>query len=497
MVQCVAQDCIDYKTVPVNVTSPGVLRDVTSAAVTIERAAVLDACAYLDEWLRFRVSFDRLPGLQAAVLHGGDVVLSTAHGLADVEAGTALTAEHRFRIASHSKTFTATAVVDLAEQGVLRLDDTVGHWLAELASSGVGGVTLRELLAHGAGVIRDGWDGDHWQLVRAFPDASALRRIATDEAAVLGRNERFKYSNIGYSLLGAVIEAATATSYAEHVRSALLEPLGLAATSPDVDTAAATDHATGYTALAYSDRRLPIDHIATGAMAAATGFSSTATDLVRWAAAHFHGDERILTDEAKRLMQRTEWPVEGGDDYALGFAVAEIGGRRVLGHGGGFPGFITQTWFDPVDRLAVAVLTNAIDGPALTLANLAVRLVGLAQDGLDGAEPAVEDPSRYTGMFTSLWGRRDIVALGGRLYGLNPTLADPVPTMDRLAIVDADTLRIADGPGYGSPGERVEYERDATGIAVAIRGGSGTTARRDETFRASLAQRDRIRLGQG
>jgi CubicO group peptidase (beta-lactamase class C family) len=464
--------------------------------VTIERAAVLDACAYVDEWLRFRVGFDRLPGIQAAVLHDGDIVLSTAHGVADAESGTPLTTEHRFRIASHSKTFTATAVVGLAEQGALRLDDTVGQWLTDLASSGLGGVTLRELLAHGGGVIRDGRDGDHWQLMRAFPDASGLRRIATDEAAVLGRNERFKYSNVGYSLLGAVIEAVTGTSYAEHVTLALLEPLGLTATSPDIDPAAASDHATGYTALAYADRRLPIDHIATGAMAAATGFSSTATDLVRWAAAHFHGDERILTDEAKRLMQRTEWPVEGGDDYALGFASVEIGGRRVLGHGGGFPGFITQTWLDPVDRLAVAVLTNAIDGPALTLANLAVRLVGLAQDGVDGAGPAVEEPSRYTGRFTSLWGRRDIVSLGGRLYGLNPTLADPVPTMDRLALVDADTLRISDGPGYGSPGERVEYERDATGAVVAIRGGSGSTLRPDEAFRAAFAGRDRIRLGE-
>jgi CubicO group peptidase (beta-lactamase class C family) len=465
--------------------------------MTIERSAVLDACAYFDEWLGFRVEFDRLPGIQAAVLHGDDVVLSTAHGVPVAEARTPLTPDHRFRIASHSKTFTATAIVRLAEQGALRLDDTVGRWLTELAASDVGGVTLRELLAHGGGVVRDGWDGDHWQLVRAFPDATTLLRIAADDAAVLGRNQRFKYSNIGYSLLGAVIEAATATSYAEHIETALLAPLGLAATSPDIDPAAASDHAIGYTALAYADRRLPIDHIATGAMAAATGFSSTAADLVRWAAAHFHGDERILTDDAKRLMQRTEWSVEGADDYALGFAVAEIGGRRLLGHGGGFPGFITHTWFDPLDRLAVSVLTNAIDGPALLMANHAVRLVQLAQSGLDGAGPAVVDPVAYTGAFSSLWGRRDVVVLGGRLYGLNPTLVDPLATMDRLAVLDADTLRIDDGPGYGSPGERIEYERDASGSILAIRGGSGSTARPDTVFRAALAARDRIRLGDG
>ncbi len=141
----------------------------------------------------------------------------------------------------------------------------------------------------------------------------------------------------------------------------------------------AGDHATGYTAFAYAEHRLPIGHVATGAMAPATGFSSTATDLVRWAAAHFLGDSRVLSDDAKRRMQRTEWPVEGAaSSYGLGLAIAEPGGRRVLGHGGGFPGFITQTWFDPVERVAVAVLTNAIDGPAEPLATAAMRTVDLA-----------------------------------------------------------------------------------------------------------------------
>src|SRR4051794_18150765 len=190
--------------------------------------------------------------------------------MADVESAVALTSGHRFRIASHSKTFTATAIVRLAEQGTVRLDDPLARWLPELATSGIGAVTLRELLAHGGGVVRDGWDGDHWQLARPFPDADGLRRIAADRPAVLGRNERFKYSNVGFALLGAVVEAATATRYGEHVTAALLQPLGLSSTTPEIDPAAAADHATGYTARAYDERRIPIDHLTTGAMAAAT-----------------------------------------------------------------------------------------------------------------------------------------------------------------------------------------------------------------------------------
>jgi CubicO group peptidase (beta-lactamase class C family) len=466
--------------------------------MAIERSDVVDACRYLETWLAFRVALDRLPGLQAAVLHEDQIVLSCAHGLADVERDEPMTTAHRFRIASHSKTFTATAVVRLAEAGVLRLDDPVGHWLPDLAGTATAAVTLRELLAHGGGLVRDGWDGDHWQLARPFPDAAGLRRIAGDDAAVLGRNERFKYSNIGFSLLGAVIEAATGTPYGEHVTASLLAPLGLSATTPDIDPATAeTDHATGYTSLAYAHRRVPIDHIATGAMAAATGFSSTAGDVVRWAAAHFHGDDRLLSGDGKRMMQRTEWSVEGGGQYGLGFAVADLDGRRVLGHGGGFPGFITRTWFDPVDRLAVAVLTNAIDGPAMTLAGIAVRLVDLARDGrTDGEGAVVERAARFTGRFVGVWGVVDVVALGGRLVALDPTLDDPFVTLQRLEVVDDDTLRIAGGPGYGSPGERFEYHRDGDGTVTAVRGGSGSTLLPDAAFAAAIARRQRIRLGE-
>jgi CubicO group peptidase (beta-lactamase class C family) len=463
----------------------------------LQRSAVLDACTYFDTWLAYRQRLDRIPGIQAAVLHEGEVVMETAHGHADVAAGMALTTDHRFRIASHSKTFTATAIVRLADRGVLRLDDTVGQWVPAVATAPIAGVTLRELLAHGGGLVRDGRDGDHWQLVRPFPDAATLTRIAVDDGAVLSRNERFKYSNVGFSLLGAVIEAATGEPYADHVRGALLEPLGLTATTPDIDPDAAGDHATGYTSLSYATERIPIDHIQTGAMAAATGFSSTAGEVVRWAAAHFLGDERILPDDAKRAMQHTQWDVEASGEYALGFQVADLGGRRVLGHGGGFPGFITHTWFDPVDRLAISVLTNTIDGAAQTAATLAVRLVGLAQEGLDGppTEPAVADPARFTGRFTTLWGSFDVVALGGRLHGFAPAVDDPLPSRHRLTVVDDDTLRVADGPGYGSPGEPMVYERDLDGAVISVRGGSGSLGLPDDVFRAALGDRDRIRLG--
>ncbi|MFN8021651.1 MAG: serine hydrolase domain-containing protein [Acidimicrobiales bacterium] len=462
----------------------------------ISRDAVSDACAYFDQWLAFQRRQWRVPGVQAAVLHDDEVVLSTAHGVSSVETGEPLTTDHLFRIASHSKTFTATCVMQLVEMGLLRLDDTVGHWLDGLSGAPIAGVTLRELMAHAGGVVRDGWDGDFWQLFHAFPDDDELVRIAGDASSVLPRNERFKYSNIGYSLLGMVIAEASGRPYNSYVAEEVVVRLGLRNTGPELDPSRAHEYAGGHAALDYADARLPIEHVDTHAMASATGFYSTASDVVRYAAAHFHGDDRLLSDDSKRQMQKTEWEVEGtgGTSYGLGFAISTIGTRRVLGHGGGYPGHITRTYFDPVDRLAVSVLTNAIDGPAMGMAGAGISLIDLAAKG---PGRSADDRSRFCGRFATLWGTFDVVDLNGTLYQLTPSLADPTASYAVLEVDDDRTLRIARSNGYGSRGEVLAYTFDDDGSVRSIRGGSANTAYPFERYRQLAAAADRVTLGGG
>jgi CubicO group peptidase (beta-lactamase class C family) len=422
------------------------------------------------------------------VLHAGDLVHSSATGLADVEAGTPLTTGHLFRIASHSKTFTATAVLRLVDRGVLRLDDTVGAWVPELAGAPSGALALRALLGHASGLVRDAVppeDGDFWQALRPFPDAAALVAALRDPACVVyGPYQRFKYSNTAYSALGLVLAAASGTDYATCLRREVIEPLGLTRTEPRWEPARAAEHATGHSALAYSPVRSPIAAVDSAAMDAATGFSSTAEDLCRYAAAHFTGDERLLSPATQRLMQHPDWEIAGTDDtYGLGLGISAVGPRRLVGHGGAFPGYISNTLFDPAAQLAVSVLTNAIDGPASSLARGLVRLVDLAASG--SPDPAVgpggappERLDRYCGRFAGLWGVVDVVRLGDRLVALDPTAPDPEHVTE-LRIEDDDTLRIVDAPGYGAPGEAFTYrwvDGDPTTQQVAsVRGSSGAT----------------------
>ncbi len=449
-------------------------------------AALQAALAYAEDWIAYRAFTLRVPGVQYAVLFDGEVQLSGAVGLADLDTGVPLTTSHLFRVASHSKTFTATAVLQLVEAGTLTLDTPLGDVVGELAGAPIGTVAVRELLEHGGGVIRDGVDGDFWQLSRPFPDETELLAMARDDGTKVEPNTRFAYSNIGYSLLGLVIARVAGQSYNDYVRREIVGRLGLADTDPEWLPARATDYATGYTGNVTSLERRPIEHIDTHAMSAATGFTSTAEDLVRYVAAHRLGDDRLLTDASKRLQQRSAWQSVPGDAgsrrYGLGMALDTIAGRRVIGHSGGFPGYITTTLLAVDDGIAVSVLTNATDGPA---GDLAAGILKLLDAGLHRpavlplalpAEPGVgaTPTARFEGRFANLWGVLDVVRLGNRLLAVDPGAADPLDEPYELAVVDDATLRITAGNGFGSVGELIHYSTEA-GEIVRIRGDGGMT----------------------
>src|SRR5215475_9334205 len=118
----------------------------------LDRAALLEAATYVDRWIAFRCEHRDLPGLVVAIRHANELVLCEGYGYAQLDPPVAMTPEHVFRVASHSKMFTATAIMQLVEQDKLRLDDRAAAYLSWLDSD----VTLRQLLNHAGGVIRDG-----------------------------------------------------------------------------------------------------------------------------------------------------------------------------------------------------------------------------------------------------------------------------------------------------------------------------------------------------
>ena len=453
--------------------------------------ALHEALAYVDSWLDYRVWKLCVPGVQVAIWFDGKIQLSKAYGVTNLDTGEPLTTSHLFRIASHSKTFTATAIMQLVEAGRLRLDDTAGSWVPELSEAGspLGNATIRELVSNSAGVIRDGLDASFWAHGRPFPDEDALLELVVREGPVRQPEAAFKYSNIGFSLLGLIVARAAGRTYHAYTQTAIIEKLGLRNTGPELDAARLSEYAAAHSGLASRTERQVIPHVDTRAMAAATGFYSTAEDMVRFASAHFFGDDRLLSDRSKSEMQRPVWsgqhPDAPRDGYGYGTAIQHYGGHRMVGHAGGYPGHITRTMWDPTEGLAISVLTNAVDGPAEELAAGVLKILDKAREvppklPLDSglvnsaaipppAAPAAPiDLAAFTGRFAALWGVVDVLVLGGKLVAGTPVEPSPLVQPLELAVVDRDTLRIMDGSPYASVGEHVRYERDAEGKVVAL-----------------------------
>ena len=455
---------------------------------------VKEALPYIGSWIELQRDLTRTPGVQVAIRIGDQLVFSEAFGYADEPAGEPLRTDHLFRIASHSKTFTATSVLQLVEQSKLRLDDRIDHWVPELADSRIGAVTVRELLGHQGGVIRDGKNTDFWQLIRPFPDREELIKLARDHGRVYAPNEHYKYSNVGFSLLGLAIEAASGQTYHDYVRDRIIEPLGLTDTGPEYVPQLKDRYAAGHSALLSGDDvRMAIGHIDTAGMAAATGFYSTATDLTRYGAAHFFGAQELISDGSKRLMQRNETSItaHGKDQgrYGLGMDLTKIGDREWVGHSGGYPGHITRTYIDPTGGAVVSVLTNCLGGPAAGLAEGVIKLLDLAMSAPKDSKLAEGvDPSRFTGRFADLWGVTDIALLGGRLVGLGGGSMDPTEDWYELTVLDDNTLAMVPEAGGGPVGERVEViERDDEGRPSVVRFGGGVCWP-VQTFRARRAE---------
>jgi CubicO group peptidase (beta-lactamase class C family) len=132
------------------------------------------AVDYISKWVEFQIRQHEQPGCVVAISHKGRIVLEEAFGYADIVKGLPLTPRHRFRVASHSKSFTAAGIMKLREKDKLRLDDRVGRYVNDLHPA-VAQVTIVQVLSHSAGIVRDGPDSGQYLDRRPFLNAQELK----------------------------------------------------------------------------------------------------------------------------------------------------------------------------------------------------------------------------------------------------------------------------------------------------------------------------------
>jgi CubicO group peptidase (beta-lactamase class C family) len=425
------------------------------------------ALDYIPRWIEFQMGMSQQPGCVIAIAHRGAIVLEQAFGVADLVTGEALTPQHRFRVASHSKSFTAAGLLKLREQGRLRLDDPAGQFVEGL-EAGVAGATIAQLLSHSAGLVRDGSDAGQFLDRRPFLSARELRADLAQPPAI-APNTRFKYSNHGYGLLGLIVEAVAGEAYGPWIRREIIGAAGLGATTPDMPLPRGVPFARGHTGRLLLGRRLAIPgDFETHALAPAAGFVSTAADLARFfAQLSPTARKSVLTVASRREMVRRQWRNPDASIeryYGLGTISGTLNGWDWFGHSGGLQGYISQTCVLPKQELAIAVLTNAIDGWAGLWVDGVVHILrAYAKNGAPARK--VKD---WSGRWWTLWGAVDLVPMGNKVMAVAPGFLNPMLDAGEIEITGRSTGRIAVASGYGSYGEPVRCRRNASGEIVDI-----------------------------
>src|SRR5215468_203691 len=243
---------------------------------------------------------NRLYGAAAGIVHGAELAWSGGVGFADLAGRRLAGPDVLYRIASITKTFTGTAILQLRDAGKLHLDDPVVKWVPELADSAssetIGAVTIRRLLSHESGLVSEPPGTDFMALPPSYQGVVArnLERVSEIFAAV-PPNAQLKYCNLGYQMLGEIVARISETPYPRYIAEQILAPLGMASTGfeplpPEI----ADRRAVGYSGRAFSDElaiapSMPL-------LWAEGGLWSTVSDLAKWLSFQLAAHPEVTAD---------------------------------------------------------------------------------------------------------------------------------------------------------------------------------------------------------
>lgn len=441
-------------------------------------ADVLGAQRLFSAWLEAQLAYRGLPGVAVGVVADQELVWAAGFGYADTQAKRPMTPATKFRMASHSKLFTATAIMQLREQGKVRLDDPVAKHLpwfqVKAAEPDDNPVTVEQLLTHTSGLPREA--GAHWTTME-FPTADEVQRLMPDRQAAFAPQVRWKYSNLAYTVAGMVVEAASGERWADYVQRHIFQPLGMDASSVDQKV---DGLAVGYGRRMPDGSREVLPFMDARGMAAATGMTSTVEDMAKFVSAQFRkgptGGRQILNTGSLREMHRVrslenDWTQGTG----VGFAVSRARDKTYVGHGGGYPGYTTQTLIQLDGRVGVIVLTNTNDSNPGDIARQLMNTVGDAVAKATAPKPATVawDPSwaRFAGLYRGHFGDTQVVLLNQRLVTITPNGANLDNPITLEPIGDGRFRYVA--PNGGGPvGEVVRFVEEGGRVVRMITGDS-------------------------
>lgn len=315
----------------------------------------------------------RTAGISFVVTKGGAVLASGAYGFADLENRVPASVGTVYAIGSLTKTFTAAAVLALADDGKLSLDDPIGTFVPSFPEPGRS-ATVRQLLNHTSGIRSMTSLGPrYWAQAGREIEPADLVAIFANEPPDFPPGTAYRYSNSGYVLLGLVVEKASGMPWGSFVTKRFVVPLGLSGTRDGQTAALVPGRARAYSRTKAGGFENAW-HVSLTQGYAAGALLSTAPDVAAWIR-RLSAEPPVNAASARAMTTPGVLPDGKPLSYGYGIGIDTFAGRRRLFHGGGLPGFDAWAAYVPGDDLAVAVLCNTDGDAAMEVADAMAGLV--------------------------------------------------------------------------------------------------------------------------
>ena len=323
----------------------------------------------LESLIRQEIADKDLPAFSIALVDGNEVVWAQGFGYQDPEHKIPATAHTVYRVGSVSKLFTDIGIMQMVEAGKINLDAPVKQYIPDFHPQNPfsNPITLRELMSHRSGLLREPPVGNYFDPTE--PTLEATVRSMNSTELVYDPGTHLKYSNAGIAVIGYTLQELNHQSFPQYLKQAVLAPLGMHESSfaPEPDLTRKLAKAYMWT---YDGLKFPAPTFELG-LAPAGCMYSTVTDLAQFLMVLFDGGRgpkaQVLKRETLEQMWTPQFAKPGQKSgYGLGFAVSELDGHRVIGHGGAIYGFATEVVGLPEDKLGVVTVTTMDAANAVT-----------------------------------------------------------------------------------------------------------------------------------
>jgi CubicO group peptidase (beta-lactamase class C family) len=322
----------------------------------------------IDKYVKAEAEYDLFSGAVLAA-KDGNIIYQGAFGHADKQNKIPNTIHTKFCVGSVGKTFTGVLIMQLVEQGKIKLSDTLDKYLPDFPYNEKSKIQIRHLLNHTSGLGNYFSHKDYEAKMPTLRKIDDALKLVYDQKPIFEPGTRYRYSNSGMLILGAIIEKVTGMSYKEYLKKQLLDPIGMKDSGIFYPEDKVPNRAIGYSKMSDSDYTVETENefpaFSDG------GLYSTVQDMLKYDTAL--RENRLLSKENKEIMLTVTPPAE---NYALGWEKLIFKGDEYVGHIGGCPGFAADYKSFPKDQILIVVLSNYTDGASMVAAKVNHLLFG-------------------------------------------------------------------------------------------------------------------------